>query len=117
MQRVSLCAVNDADRERTWMQYGYCANLTDPFFAHVCNRKCKRTRGKSCNNEPEVQYARSICAQCPVLEHCRRWAVLNTSLQDGIAGGMTLQQRRALRVRLQRTEWANRIGGMDDGDG
>ncbi|MEJ3652044.1 WhiB family transcriptional regulator [Actinomycetes bacterium KLBMP 9759] len=46
--------------------------------------------------------ARAVCMACPVLEQCREWAL--TSLADGIAGGMTAEERRTERGRRARAE-------------
>ncbi len=43
-----------------------------------------------------VMDARKICAQCPVAEQCLQYA-LDTNQRDGIYGGTTPMQRRALR--------------------
>lgn len=41
--------------------------------------------------------AKAVCGRCPVLAQCRRWAV--SQLPDGIAGGLTENERRGLRIR------------------
>lgn len=43
----------------------------------------------------EVTRARIVCWRCPVRPECLAWAVNN--LPDGIAGGHTAAERRALR--------------------
>jgi hypothetical protein len=48
-----------------------------------------------------VRSAKAVCAGCPVREQCLSWAL--SSLPDGIAGGMTEQERRTERVRRART--------------
>ncbi|WNM32039.1 WhiB family transcriptional regulator [Streptomyces sp. Li-HN-5-11] len=43
----------------------------------------------------QVEQARQICRRCPVLHECRRWA-LRVGETDGVWGGLTPPQRRAL---------------------
>ncbi|OLT01440.1 hypothetical protein BJF90_32015 [Pseudonocardia sp. CNS-004] len=40
--------------------------------------------------------AKAVCQRCPVLAQCRRWAV--AQLPHGVAGGLTEDERRALRA-------------------
>lgn len=47
--------------------------------------------------EVQVAAAKAVCAGCPVLQACRLWAL--QQLADGIAGGMTEDERRAERAR------------------
>ena len=43
----------------------------------------------------QVEAAKKVCASCPVLEQCRRFAL--DGLECGVAGGLTEQERRATR--------------------
>jgi hypothetical protein len=45
--------------------------------------------------EARVRIAKAVCAGCPVREQCLTWAL--SALPDGIAGGMTEQERRTKR--------------------
>lgn len=48
----------------------------------------------------QVAYAkaRAICASCPVLDDCREWVMNDrTYLKHGFAGGLTPQERKAIR--------------------
>ena len=51
--------------------------------------------------EARVRIAKAVCAGCPVREQCLTWAL--SALPDGIAGGMTEQERRIERARRART--------------
>ncbi|GAB7035605.1 WhiB family transcriptional regulator [Streptomyces sp. NPDC021749] len=49
----------------------------------------------------QIQEAKAVCRQCPVIAECRDWAI--TSGQDnGIWGGMDEDERRAERRRMAR---------------
>ncbi|MEU2281475.1 WhiB family transcriptional regulator [Streptomyces sp. NPDC013178] len=43
----------------------------------------------------QVEQAKRVCRRCPVLRECRRWA-LRHGETDGVWGGLTARQRRAL---------------------
>lgn len=45
--------------------------------------------------EREVGKAKSVCERCPVVSACLAWAL--ASGEDGVWGGTTLGERRALR--------------------
>jgi hypothetical protein len=65
----------------TWREQAECVNHPDLFFLE---------RGDS--SEP----ARQICNQCPVTDECRDYAI-ETRMQFGIWGGMTIKQLRDYR--------------------
>ncbi|MFI6039474.1 WhiB family transcriptional regulator [Streptomyces sp. NPDC051315] len=44
---------------------------------------------------PQIERARQVCRRCPVLHECRAWA-LRCGETDGVWGGLTARQRRAL---------------------
>jgi WhiB family redox-sensing transcriptional regulator len=46
--------------------------------------------------EAQVQAAKAICALCPVREDCLQWA-LDTAQDAGVWGGLSEEERRALR--------------------
>lgn len=46
--------------------------------------------------QEQAEQAVAICRQCPVITQCLDWAV-TTGQDDGIWGGLTEDQRRALR--------------------
>ncbi|MFF3517748.1 WhiB family transcriptional regulator [Streptomyces sp. NPDC002573] len=44
----------------------------------------------------QIDKAKAVCGRCPVVEQCLDWAV-RTGQADGIWGGLTEGERRALR--------------------
>ncbi|MGW1785430.1 WhiB family transcriptional regulator [Streptomyces sp. NPDC002143] len=46
----------------------------------------------------QIDEAKAVCGRCPVMEQCRDWAV-EAGQVEGIWGGMTETERRALRRR------------------
>ena len=46
--------------------------------------------------EAQVQSAKAICALCPVRDECLQWA-LDTAQDAGVWGGLSEEERRALR--------------------
>lgn len=52
----------------------------------------------------QIEQARAVCRHCPVIDECLHWA-LSTGQDAGIWGGLTVEERRALRGRA-----ANRQG-------
>lgn len=80
-----------------WQEEAACKSQPELFFSnHECDVKCdtqgcdgeKREKGR---REREA-LAKAICADCPVLQKCKRWA-LGVALSHGIAGGMTRRER------------------------
>ncbi|MDF3302900.1 WhiB family transcriptional regulator [Streptomyces tropicalis] len=43
----------------------------------------------------QIDRARAVCHRCPVLRECRAWALRNSEY-DGVWGGMTAGERRAV---------------------
>lgn len=87
--------------DQNWMALARCSDgnsgLVPIMFAHTCKGVC-RTR-KGCAHDPNTQMAKNVCHGCPVLMHCRFWSIA-TSLQFGVAGGLTLTERRKMKKRL-----------------
>jgi WhiB family transcriptional regulator, redox-sensing transcriptional regulator len=50
----------------------------------------------------QVEQAKVVCRRCPVSSQCLEWA-LKTNQQDGVWGGLSEDERRALRRARQRT--------------
>lgn len=48
----------------------------------------------------QIGEAKQICARCPVMEECGRWALTHT--ESGVWGGMSEQERSSYRRRIQR---------------
>ena len=84
-------------RNLEWQDHAVCLGNTDLFFEHRCSIRCSRHR-HGCERLECVREAKALCASCPVLEHCRIWAI-ETHLQHGIAGAMTERER--LNIRRQ----------------
>ncbi|QBI19182.1 WhiB family transcriptional regulator [Egibacter rhizosphaerae] len=49
----------------------------------------------------QVERAKAVCRRCPVIEECLEWA-LATNQDAGVWGGMSEDERRALRRNRQR---------------
>lgn len=52
-------------------------------------------------NKHEIDRAKSFCHACPVTQQCLQWA-LETGEEYGVYGGLTEQERRAMRRRAER---------------
>lgn len=50
----------------------------------------------------QVEEAKAVCRRCPVVSECLTWA-LEASVEHGIWGGQTEDQRRALQRRRRQT--------------
>jgi WhiB family redox-sensing transcriptional regulator len=75
-----------------------------------------RERAKCRDEEPELFFpvgtsgpallqvaeAKTVCRQCPVVAECLAWA-LGSGQDHGVWGGMSEDERRALRLRNQGT--------------
>jgi hypothetical protein len=94
--------VTKAASDLSWQIWGKCndggGTLVEIMFSHTCKANC---RSKGCDKvSPDtVQIARSVCEGCPVIGQCRFWAIV-TSLQFGMAGGLTVTERRAMKRKL-----------------
>lgn len=49
----------------------------------------------------QIEEAKAICRRCPEMEACLQWA-LETGMDDGVAGGMSEHERKALKRRAAR---------------
>ena len=49
----------------------------------------------------QIQEAKAVCCRCPVIEQCLRWA-LETGQDDGVWGGLSEDERRAMKRRAAR---------------
>jgi len=50
----------------------------------------------------QIQEAKAVCARCPVASECLAWA-LESGQDAGVWGGMSEEERRALKRRKART--------------
>lgn len=55
----------------------------------------------------QIEKAKAVCGRCPVIEVCLRWA-LDTQQDAGVWGGLSEDERRALKRRNARTRRAAR---------
>lgn len=60
--------------------------------------------------ERQVAQAKAVCHECPVLEQCRTFALVNSV--DGVWGGMSEAERRALRAQNSATAAADEDGEL-----
>jgi WhiB family redox-sensing transcriptional regulator len=80
-----------------WRHRGACLEAPDPeLFFPI---------GSGGPNTKQVEEAKSYCRRCPVVETCQRWA-LDTGQDAGIWGGLTEDERRALKRRNARARRA-----------
>ena len=56
----------------------------------------------------QIEEAKSICRICPVIEECLAWA-LESGQDSGVWGGLSEDERRALKRRNQRARAALRL--------
>ncbi|PXA75043.1 WhiB family transcriptional regulator [Auritidibacter sp. NML120779] len=54
----------------------------------------------------QIEEAKAICNQCPVTEQCLQWAI-STGQDYGVWGGMSEDERRALKRRKARARRAS----------
>jgi len=74
-----------------WRQRAACRGLNTELFFPV---------GASGGALDQIELAQAVCARCPVVKDCLSWA-LDTGQTNGIWGGKTEEQRRALRRHRQ----------------
>lgn len=87
-----LPSMADNFLNREWRKYALCKGKTPLFFRHRCSIRCAKHK-KGCDRVRVVRDCKAICASCPVLEHCRTWAI-ETNLLKGVAGGQTESERK-----------------------
>ncbi|MFE4827638.1 WhiB family transcriptional regulator [Streptomyces sp. NPDC056672] len=49
----------------------------------------------------QIEEAKAVCRRCPVMEQCLRWA-LEAGQNEGVWGGLSEDERRALKRRTAR---------------
>ncbi|KMO93532.1 WhiB family transcriptional regulator [Streptomyces roseus] len=49
----------------------------------------------------QIEEAKAVCRRCPVLERCLEWA-LEGGMDMGVCGGLTEEERRAVKRRVAR---------------
>ncbi|WP_030807277.1 WhiB family transcriptional regulator [Streptomyces sp. NRRL S-337] len=55
----------------------------------------------------QIQEAKTVCCRCPVMAQCLQWA-LETRQNDGVWGGLSEDERRALKRRSARNRARNK---------
>lgn len=91
MTLPALPSTEDKFQDRKWRPLGLCHGQTDNFFRHRCGARCLQ-HPNGCNRVRIVRECRSLCAKCPVLEHCRVWAI-ETNLLKGFVAGLSEKER------------------------
>ena len=76
----------------TWRHQAACAGETTDLFFPI---------GTSGPAYQQAERARQVCMPCPVRTACLEWA-LNVGIEHGIWGGLTEEERRALKRRTTR---------------
>ena len=59
----------------------------------------------------QIEEAKAVCRRCEVRETCRSWA-MESGKDDGVWGGLSTDERRALKRRIAR---ARRAGSVTPG--
>lgn len=59
--------------------------------------------GTSGPAERQIEEGKAVCRRCPVTRECLQWA-LETGQDAGVWGGMSEDERRALKRRTQRAK-------------
>jgi WhiB family redox-sensing transcriptional regulator len=77
-----------------WRDLGACRDEDPELFFPV------GTQGPA---RDQIACAQAVCGRCPVIGECLRWA-LATGQTEGIWGGLTTEERRALRYRAGRPD-------------
>jgi WhiB family redox-sensing transcriptional regulator len=75
---------------------GYASEATDLGPSRDVDPELFFPVGTTGPAEAQVQSAKAICALCPVREECLQWA-LDTAQDAGVWGGLSEEERRALR--------------------
>lgn len=81
----------------TWRHYAACRGHDPELFFPV---------GVTGPALEQVAKAKAVCADCPVRCLCLEWAVL-TGIDDGVWGGLSEEERRAMKVRARRRSLVN----------
>jgi WhiB family redox-sensing transcriptional regulator len=74
-----------------WVAHAACSGKADLFYPE--------DYGNEAAQLAKANAAKAICATCPVLRDCGRWAILRPE-PFGIWGGMTARERGRVRKRL-----------------
>ncbi|WP_413804295.1 WhiB family transcriptional regulator [Streptomyces sp. OE57] len=80
------------DRDRDFRASGVCGGEEPDLFFPVGNTGPALL---------QIEEAKAVCRRCPVMETCLQWA-LDTNQHYGVWGGMSEDERRALKRRAAR---------------
>ncbi|MFE5519840.1 WhiB family transcriptional regulator [Streptomyces virginiae] len=58
----------------------------------------------------QLEEAKAVCRRCPVMEACLQWA-LESGQDDGVWGGLSEDERRAMKRRATRNRTRNAKSG------
>ena|SRR5687768_1985762 len=97
--------------EQDWRDDAACRGnpaMVNLMFTHQCTYECTSNNGRVCKRDASVSRAKRVCAECPVLDRCRWWAVV-TNLTDGVAGGLTYAERLSIRKALRKDEYGSML--------
>lgn len=80
-------------KKQAWREKATCRGM-DPQVFHPWNNSTsgKLGSGRSLDKKLNEEYAKTICAVCPVRRDCLMYAI-NTNEKEGIWGGMTRPER------------------------
>lgn len=97
-----MSIVADARPDRDWRSQGPCLEVDPELFFPIGNTGPALV---------QIEEAKAVCRRCPVVETCLRWA-LDTGQDAGVWGGLSEDERRALKRRNAR---ARRSGDGEPG--
>lgn len=87
---MSIDTQLDAARGTEWMEDAACRGADPELWFPV---------GYGEPSKVQTQQAKAVCRRCPVEKTCLTWAI-RTGQQDGIWGGRTPEERRAIRLQV-----------------
>lgn len=85
-------SVPDCERAPDWRDAAACRNYNPELFFPV---------GNTGSALLQIEEAKAVCYRCPAIEWCLRWA-LDTGQESGVWGGLSEDERRALKRRAAR---------------
>jgi WhiB family redox-sensing transcriptional regulator len=77
----------------TWRDHAACLDQDPELFFSIADSDA---------SAHQTQEAKAVCSRCEVAQTCLRWA-LETRQETGVWGGLSEDERRALRGRNTRT--------------
>ncbi|KNE83373.1 WhiB family transcriptional regulator [Streptomyces xinghaiensis] len=86
-----------ADQPSDWRKRGACADEDPELFFPIGNTGPALL---------QIEEAKAVCGRCPVMETCRRWALVNGD-DLGVWGGLSEDERRTMKRRAARKRARN----------